>query len=124
MLQIGPRERVVRKRRLLSVSGRRFAVEDACLAIARLPGLDRNSDEIGDWCVTALAQRHGVHLARLTRRCASPWQRKTLRASSGLRRGVRLMQLDRVMLSSEQAPIEWRSACCHLRDEYYLAEVS
>src|SRR5262245_8589457 len=40
MLQIGPRERVVRKRRLLSVSGRRFAVEDACLAIGRLSGLD------------------------------------------------------------------------------------
>jgi GntR family transcriptional regulator len=124
MLQIGPGQRVVRKRRLLSVSGRRFAVEDACLAIARLPGLDGNGEEVGDWSVTALAQRHGVHLAKAHEEVRLALAAEDIGGLLGIEAGVRLMQLDRVMLSIEQAPIEWRSAFCHLRDEYYLAEVA
>jgi hypothetical protein len=29
-----------------------------------------------------------------------------------------------VIWSMDHAPIEWRSLACHLRDEYYLAEVA
>jgi DNA-binding GntR family transcriptional regulator len=42
----------------------------------------------------------------------------------GIEAGTKLMQLDRVMLSVDQAPIEWRSISCHMREEYYLAEVA
>ena len=124
MLQIGIDEKVLRKQRLLSIPGRRFAVENACVAITRLPGLDNNGDEVGDWSVTALAQRHGVRLAK-----AYEEVRLTLAAPDvadllGIEEGTRLMQLDRVMLSVEQVPIEWRSISCHMREEYYLAEVA
>jgi GntR family transcriptional regulator len=124
MLQIGPMDRVVRKQRLLSVSGLPFAVEGACLAVARLPGLEADEDKVGDWTVAALAQRHGVHLPHAyeeVRLVAAEGETATLLAVDA---GAKLMLLDRVILSIEQAPIEWRSAACHMRGEYYLAEVS
>ncbi len=124
MLQIGAGERVVRKRRLLSVSGRRFAVEDACLAIGRLPGLNASGEKLGDWCVAALAQRHGVHLAKAHEEVRLAVAAQDTAALLALDAGTRLMLLDRVVLSTEQAPIEWRSVSCHMRDEYYLAEVA
>ena len=37
--------------------------------------------------------------------------------------GTALMELNRVVFSTDDAPIEWRRASCHMRDEYYLAEV-
>ena len=120
MLQLGPRERVIRKQRLLSISGRPFAVESACLAVARLPGLE---GEVGDWCVAALAQQHGVHLAHAfeeVRLLSAERETATLLA---VEPGTRLLLLDRVIQSIEQAPIEWRSAACHMRGEYYLADV-
>jgi len=124
MLQIGPGEPVVRKHRLLSVSGRPFAVERACLAVARLPGLDADESRVGDWSLAALAQRHGVHLARAHEEVRLVVAESETAALLGVDAETRLMLLDRVILSIEQAPIEWRSATCHVRGEYYLAEVA
>jgi DNA-binding GntR family transcriptional regulator len=38
--------------------------------------------------------------------------------------GTVLVQLDRVISSADEAPLEWRSAVCHLQEEYYHAEVN
>lgn len=122
MLHIGPDEAVARKQRLLSASGRTFAVEDACLAIGRLPGLGRA--EAGDWSLTTLAQRHGVHVAKASEEmrliAASPEVAELL----AIEPATVLVQLDRVISSATDSPLEWRSAVCHLREEYYHAEVS
>jgi GntR family transcriptional regulator len=122
-LGIGPGERVVRKRRLLSVSGRPFMLEDACLAVERLPGLMADANEVGDWSVTALAQRHGVHLARAYEEVRVIQAERETAALLALDAGTRLLLLDRVILSIDRTPIEWRSAFCHMRGEHYLAEV-
>jgi GntR family transcriptional regulator len=123
VLQIGAGEPVARKRRLLSTSsGRLFGVEDARLALSRLPGL--NAEDVGDWCVTVLAQRHGVHAARACEEvrvvAASPETAALLLVEPA----TMLLRLDRVIWSVDQGPIEWRSLSCDLRDEYYLAEAS
>jgi GntR family transcriptional regulator len=124
MLQIGPRDRVVRKQRLLIVAGRPFAVESACLAVARLPGLEADEGTVGDWRVAALAQRYRVHLPRACEEVRLIAAERETAALLAVEAGARLMLLDRVILSIEQAPIEWRSAACHMRGEYYLAEVT
>ncbi len=124
MLQIGPREPVLRKQRVLSVSGRPFAVENACLAMGRLPGLNADDGEVGDWSVTALAQQHGVHLARAYEEVRLVQASQETAALLSIEAGARLMLLDRVIVSFEQAPIEWRSASCHMREEHYLVEVA
>jgi GntR family transcriptional regulator len=121
ILHIGPEELVARKRRRLTASGRPFAVEDACIAIGRLPGLE--SVDPGDWNINMLAQRHGVHVARAceeVRLTAASPEAATLLS---IEPGTVLVQLDRVISSVGASPLEWRSAVCHLREEYYHAEV-
>ena len=122
MLLIGPDEPVARKQRLLSAADGPFAVEETCLAIGRLPGLD--GAEVGDWCLATLAQRHGVHVARASEEVrlipASPEAAVLLSIAPG----TVLVQLDRIISSADEAPLEWRSALCHLREEYYHAEVN
>jgi GntR family transcriptional regulator len=122
VLQIGPGEPVARKRRLLSTASRPFGVEDACLAVSRLPGLDVAS--VGDWCVTVLAQRHRVHIARATEEVRATVASQETAALLSIPAAATLLQLDRVITSSDQAPIECRTLSCDMRDEYYLAEVN
>ena len=81
------------------------------------------ADQVGDWCVTALAQRHGVHLATAYEEVRLIPASQEAAAHLAVDPGTKLMLLDRVILSHDQAPIEWRSASCHVRDEHYLAEV-
>jgi GntR family transcriptional regulator len=121
-LGIGPSETVARKRRLLSIASRPFGVEDACLATSHLPGLQ--ADEVGDWCVTALAQRHGIHAARACEEVRTVAASPEIAPLLALRPGTVLLQLDRLIWSADSAPIEWRRLSCHVCDEYYLAEVA
>jgi GntR family transcriptional regulator len=121
-LQIGPDEPVTRKRRLLSTPARAFLVEDACLAVSRLPGL--HADAVGDWNPMALAQRCGVHVATAREEVRLLEASHEIAALLAVEPGTMLMQLDRIISSLDAAPIEWRSASCHVQDEYYLAEVN
>jgi GntR family transcriptional regulator len=122
VLHIGPGETVARKRKLLSTSSRAFAVEDACLAISRLPGLEIG--EAGDWSVNTLAQRHGVHVARACENVRPLPAAQDIAALLSIKTGTMLLRLDRVIYSADRMPIEWRRVLCHVLDEYYLAEVS
>jgi GntR family transcriptional regulator len=121
-LQIGPDQRVVRKRRLLKTQGGPFAVEEACLAMGRLPGLE--PDAVGDWNVTVLAQRCGVHLTRAREEVHLVGASAEAASLLGVDPGTMLMRLDRTLSSSDEAPIEWRIASCRVRDEYYAADVN
>jgi hypothetical protein len=38
--------------------------------------------------------------------------------------GTILVQLDRIIPTAYDEPLEWRSSVCHLREEYYHAEVN
>ena len=73
--------------------------------------------------MTALAQRHGVRLAQAYEEVRLALAARDIAGLLGIEAGTKLMQLDRVMLSIEQVPIEWRSISCHMREEYYSAEV-
>jgi len=92
--------------------------------VARLPGLAADEGRLGDWSLSALAQRHGVHLARAHEEVRLVAAERETAALLSVDAETRLMRLDRIILSIEQAPIEWRSATCHVRGEYYLAEVA
>jgi len=122
MLHLGPDEPVVRKRRLLVASDRPFAVEETRLAIGRLPGLE--STDLGDWSLTLLAQQHGVHVARACEEVRLTTASQEVAMLLLVEPGTVLVQLDRVICAADESPVEWRSAVCHLREEYYHAEVS
>jgi GntR family transcriptional regulator len=122
LLRIGPDERVARKRRLLSKPAGIVGVEDASLVLKRLPGLE--GAEVGDWCVMALAQRHGVHIASASEEVRLAEAPSEAAALLSIKAGTVLLRLDRIMFASDEAPIEWRSVFCLVRDEYYLSEAS
>lgn len=121
VLHVDPGALVVRKRRLLSTANGPFAVEDASLAASHLPGL--HADAVGDWCATAVAQQHGVHVARACEEVRTAAASREIAALLAVEAGTTLLQLDRVMWSMDNVPIEWRRLSCHVKDEYYLAEV-
>jgi GntR family transcriptional regulator len=122
MLHLGPDEPVARKRRLLVASDRPFAVEETRLAIGRLPGLEGAG--LGDWSLTHLAQRHGVHVAGACEEVRLATASEEVAMLLPVEPGTVLVQLDRVICAADESPLEWRSAVCHLREEYYHAEVN
>jgi GntR family transcriptional regulator len=122
MLRLGPGEPVARKRRLLTAGDRPFAVEDACLAIGRLPGVQ--GANVGDWSLSKLAQRHGVHVARGTEEVRVTNACLDAAVLLAVAPDTVLVQLDRIISTADDQPIEWRTAVCHLRGEYYHADVS
>jgi GntR family transcriptional regulator len=42
----------------------------------------------------------------------------------GIAAGAPVMVLDRVVMSLDGRPIEWRVGRCHLADKYYVAEMA
>jgi GntR family transcriptional regulator len=101
-----------------------FMFEEACLATGRFPGLD--GAEIGNYRIASLAQRFGVHLGR-------GWERLTVVAAAGdsvakqleIEASTPLLKLDRVVLTIDGLPVEWRVGLCHLRgDTAYVGEMS
>jgi GntR family transcriptional regulator len=122
MLCIGPDDTVARKRRLLIDGDRPFAVEETCLVVGRLPGLEVSG--IDDWCITRLAQRYGVHVARASEEVRITGASLEVATLLSIAPGTILVQLDRIIPTADDAPLEWRSSLCHLREEYYHAEVN
>jgi GntR family transcriptional regulator len=121
-LQICADEPVVRTRRLWYTPIRPLMLEETCLATSRLPGL--KPDEVGDWSITALAQQHGVYLIRALEKVRLEPASHESAALLKIRPETILLRLDRIISSTHDAPIEWRSGCCHLQDEYYLADLT
>jgi GntR family transcriptional regulator len=122
VLHLGTDDPVARKRRLLVASDRPFAVEETCLAIGRLPGLEGTG--LGDWSLTHLAQRHGVHVAGACEEVRLTTASQEVAMLLLVEPGTVLVQLDRIICAADESPLEWRSAVCHLREEYYHAEVN
>jgi DNA-binding GntR family transcriptional regulator len=97
-------------------------VEYTCLATSRLPGL--HPDEAGELSITALAQRYGVLLARgFEKVCAEVASKEVVRLLR-IKPDTVLLRCDRVIVSTNDEPIEWRCAHCHMQGEYYLAEMA
>jgi GntR family transcriptional regulator len=122
MLRVGATDPVARKRRLLIDGDRPFAVEATCLAIGRLPGLQ--VADLGDWSITRLTQRHGVHAAHASEKVRVTAASQEVATLLSVAPGTTLVQLDRIIPTADETPLEWRSSVCHLHDEYYHAEVS
>jgi GntR family transcriptional regulator len=113
---------VLRTTRLRRYRNRPFMREEVSLAMGRLPGLEEGG--AGNYRISGLAQRHGIHLGRaaemLTFEEATPQTADQLEIPAG----TRLLKLDRVVYATDGNPIEWRVAlCCLKEDLLYSAEM-
>jgi GntR family transcriptional regulator len=121
-LRLGPKDRVYRMRRRRIFENRPFMIEDVSLPAALFPAL---TDRMPlSQRVTLLAQQYGILLGkaeeRITLGLASADAAKalTIEVSSPV------LVLDRVVLTLDARPVEWRLAQCHLAGKYYMAQMT
>jgi GntR family transcriptional regulator len=121
-LQLHPRERVLRIRRLWRSGGRPYMIEHVTLPSKLFPGLagqERPSQRLA-----VLAQQFGVLLGggeeRITIDKASPEVAAALEAEAG----ETVMALDRVVYTLQGRPAEWRVGQCRMDGKHYLVQFS
>jgi GntR family transcriptional regulator len=120
-LQVGASELVACTKRLRKHQGRPLLVEERCLALSRFPGLGASAP--GDYQIIVLAQKCGLHLGKAIERVNPSKATPELAKLLSIDVGAMLLKLDRVIYSGDGLPVERRIASCHLKDEFYFAEI-
>jgi len=120
-LQLAPTETVLHVVRLRGDQGRPLMYEEASVALSRLPGFD--AADAGSRHLLAVAQKCGVHLASAEEEVRLTQAPPTVATHLGLEPGTALLQLDRVVVTDEGQPVEWRVALCHLPESAAYATV-
>ena len=121
-LQLSAGEVVLRTTRLRRYKDQLFMHEEACLAVSRIPGLD--GGDAGNYRISSLAQRHGIHLARASERVSQEQATSQTAKRLGIDVRTRLLKLDRVIYAAGGLPVEWRMALCSLKDDMlYFADI-
>ena len=120
-LHLRVEDSVYRVRRARWHGDRPFVVEEASLPTAHFPGLLEKKGI--DHRIVRLAQLYGILLGkaeeRITIAAASPAVADILRVVPD----TPVMMLDRLLLTLDGQPVEWRVAHCHLVSGFYLAEI-
>jgi GntR family transcriptional regulator len=121
-LQLEAGDPVLRTTRLRRYRNQPFMYEEVTLATSRLPGLDAGG--AGNFRISALAQRHGIHLAKASELLTMEEATPEIAQRFEIDARARLLKLDRVIYTAGGNPVEWRVALCSLKDDLlYLAEM-
>ncbi|RXF69861.1 GntR family transcriptional regulator [Hansschlegelia zhihuaiae] len=120
-LKLAKDARVIRIRRLRSIDGAPALVEAIALPEALFPGLA--TMEIPNNLYGLYAMRFGVTVAstreKLKAVAASPKDAEAL----GVAPGTPVLEIDRLALSLERTPVEWRLSLCLTDRMHYLSEL-
>jgi GntR family transcriptional regulator len=120
-LQLRVGEGVFRMHRTRVHADQPFMVEESTIPQSRFPGLAGDTDI--PQSIVVLSHRYGVLLARAEEKISvAPAMSVTAQALK-VADGTPLLVLDRLVFAIDGRPIEWCVSSCHLRDNYYLAEV-
>jgi GntR family transcriptional regulator len=120
-LRVQAHDAVYRVSRVRSRQDRPYMVEEAAMPAALFPGLaDRNGSAPG---IAALAQQYGLLLGRAEERLTIDAAAPEVAAVLGIAPAAPIVTLDRIMLTLDGRPIEWRIGRCHLAGDYYLAQM-
>jgi GntR family transcriptional regulator len=121
-LRLRPDERVYRIKRLRHVNGQNYLVEDVSLPAALFPDLLEKKGAAER--IIGLAQEYGVLLGKAEERISLEQASPAVAQLLGIAAAAPVMVLDRVVMSLDGRPIEWRVGRCHLADKYYVAEMT
>jgi GntR family transcriptional regulator len=120
-LRVRTHDPVYRISRVLCRQDRPFMVEEVAMPAALFPGLaEKNGTCEG---ITALAQRYGLLVGKAEERLTIDAAAPAVAAVLGIAPAAPIVVLDRIMLTLDGRPIEWRIGRCHLAGDYYLAEM-
>jgi GntR family transcriptional regulator len=121
-LRLAREERVYRMRRQRSLKGKAYMIEAACVPAALFPDLPEKKP--ASWGLVALARHCGVLLGKAEERITLGQAGPDAAPALGVAPSAPVLILDRVVLTLDGRPAEWRVGHCHLRDAFYLAEMS
>jgi GntR family transcriptional regulator len=121
-LRLRAGDRVYRIHRVRHNKGQIFLVEDVSLPAALFPDLPNKKAAATDR-VIVLAQEYGFLLGKAEERISLGLPSATVAKKLGVAPDSPIMVLDRVVLTLDNQPIEWRMAWCDLADRYYMAEM-
>ena len=100
---------------------RPFMIEEASLPAALFPGL---LEQTGiEHNVVALAQVYGILLGKAEERISVGGAPVAIADTLRVATNTPVMLLDRLLLTLDGQPVEWRVAHCHLGGGFYLAEM-
>jgi len=121
LLQLRSGEPVYRLHCLRSHSDHLFMLEDATVPQARFPGLAQETDISPS--IVVLAHRYNVLLGRAEEKISVTAADADTAEALEVAKGTPLLKLDCVVFAIDGRPIAWRTARCHLRDNYYMTEI-
>lgn len=121
-LNIAAGEMVLRIARVRVLDGTPAVYERICLPAALFPGLGQDV-EIPNELYSLYQGRYGVTVSRaiehLRAAAADPTEAKAI----GVEKGTPLLEIERLAVSLDGRPIEWRVSRCDTRRHRYLSEV-
>jgi GntR family transcriptional regulator len=110
--------------RLRALRGRPVILERITLPAALFPQLDLPIDrELPDELYILYQQRFGVTVARAQERLRAVAADKRDAHSLAVAEGSPLLEVDRVALSLDGHPVEWRLSRCNSAHHHYYSEI-
>jgi GntR family transcriptional regulator len=120
-LHLGARDGVYRVRGVCLNGDLPFMLEEASLPAALFPGLLEKKGV--EHRIVALAQLYGILLGKAEERISIGPASATIAETLRVAPDTAVMRLDRLLLTLDRHPVEWRVAHCHLAGGFYLAEM-
>ncbi len=121
-LQISARDMVFRSNRVRHYKGRRFMCETIAIPQRIMPNL--TIEDFSNPRVAAFgARRHGMLIGKANEKVDISQASSEIAEILGIPIDTPLLRLDRIVLSIDGRPLEWRIAQCHLQGKYYMAEM-
>jgi GntR family transcriptional regulator len=120
-LQLQSRDQVYRIRRVRSHHGCPYMIENTSLPVALFPGLAESKQPSDP--IVVVSQRYGLLLGRAEERISIVEAEADIAEGLGLTAKAPILALDRVVITLDGRPAEWRVGYCNLVDQYYLAEM-
>ena len=121
LLRLRARERVHRIRRVWSIQGKPYMLEDVAMPAKLFPSFATHED--ASVHIATLAQQVGILLGQHDERISVSNAAPDVAMALQIEAGDLLMRLDRVIYNLQQIPVEWRLGQCLMEDgRYYLAQ--
>ncbi|KAB2920377.1 MAG: GntR family transcriptional regulator [Hyphomicrobiaceae bacterium] len=121
-LQLDQRARVVRIRCVRLFNGRPCMREQSCLPEAMFPNLLQRAHS--PYSILEVAAGYGVVLGRAYERISPIAADGTVAAKLEIPEGTAILELERVLHSSEGVSVQWRLAQCHLPGGHFHIDMT
>ncbi|WP_349368177.1 GntR family transcriptional regulator [Salinarimonas sp.] len=113
--------RVVRLERLRALDGEVCVHERIVVEKARFPDLDKR--DLPNNLYEMYANVYGIPVARAVERLKAIAAPPEVAAALGVAEGAPLLQVDRVAVGLDGAPVEWRLSLCRTEKAHYVSDL-